>query len=101
MLTQLRLLVRCPSGFSFISNHAANHFGMAVFLFLSLRHLVKNWIWFVFLWAASIGFAQVYVGVHYPSDIAGGMLIGIIYGTITSLVFNKYFKLSFPEKKLT
>jgi membrane-associated phospholipid phosphatase len=98
MLAHLRLLVRCPSGFSFISNHAANHFGMATFLFITLRHLFKKWMWLAFLWAAIIGYAQVYVGVHYPSDIAGGMIMGIIYGTITGYVFNKYLRLQLPEQ---
>ena len=98
MLAHLRLLVRCPSGWGFISNHAANHFGMATFLFITFRRLFNNWMWLVFLWAGSIGYAQVYVGVHYPTDIAGGMLLGIIYGTCTGLLFNKNFGLSFREK---
>ncbi len=99
MLAHLRLLVRCPSGYGFISNHAANHFSMAMFLFLTLRHLYKNWMLLAFLWAGSIGYAQVYVGIHYPSDIAGGMMLGIIYGTITSLLFNKFFGLQ-PRGKI-
>jgi undecaprenyl-diphosphatase len=96
--SHLRLLVGCPGGFSFTSNHAANHFGMATFLFLTFRHLFKNWMLLAFLWAASIGYAQVYVGVHYPSDIAGGMALGIIFGTFTGLMFNKYFALHFHGK---
>ena len=98
MLEHLRLLVRCPGGYSFISNHAANHFGMATFLFFTFHHLLKNRLWLAFLWAGSIGYAQVYVGVHYPSDIAGGMALGIIFGTFTGLMFNKYFGLLSPEK---
>jgi membrane-associated phospholipid phosphatase len=57
--------------------------------------------WLIFLWAGAIGYAQIYVGVHYPSDIAGGMALGIIYGTFTGLVFNKYFGLHFPVKSLS
>lgn len=98
VLTQLRLLVSCPGGYSFISNHAANHFGMATFLFITFRHLFKNWMWLSFLWAGSIGYAQVYVGVHYPSDIAGGMALGLIFGTFTGLTFNKYFGLHLQGK---
>jgi undecaprenyl-diphosphatase len=97
--SHLRLLVGCPGGYSFISNHAANHFGMATFLFLSFRHLFKNWMLLAFLWAGSICYAQVYVGVHYPSDIAAGMTIGVIFGTITGLLFNKYSGLHSPEKR--
>jgi undecaprenyl-diphosphatase len=44
-----------------------------------------------FLWAGAIGYAQIYVGVHYPTDIAGGAILGIIFGSATSFLFNKYF----------
>ena len=98
MLAQLRLLVGCPGGYSFTSNHAANHFGMAAFLFFTFRHLFKKWMWLAFLWAGSICYAQVYVGVHYPTDIAGGMLLGIIAGSLSGYIFNRNFRLSLQEK---
>jgi membrane-associated phospholipid phosphatase len=91
MLTKLRLLVVCPSGYGFTSNHAANHFGMATFLFLSFRHLFKNWMLMAFLWAGSIAYAQVYVGVHYPMDVICGALWGISVGSITGTLFNKWY----------
>ncbi len=93
MLEHLRLLVPCPSGFGFTSNHAANHFGMATFLFLSFRHLFKNRVWLAYLWAGSIAYAQVYVGVHYPMDVIAGAAWGILAGSITGKVFNKWFGL--------
>lgn len=101
MLEDLRLLVRCPSGYSFTSNHAANHFGMATFLFLTFRRLFGNRMLLIFLWAGSICYAQVYVGVHYPSDIAGGMLLGILAGVITGFLYNKFFGLPVLKKDLT
>jgi membrane-associated phospholipid phosphatase len=90
---QMRLLVPCPSGFGFTSNHAANHFGMATFLFLTFRKFMGPWALLAFVWAGAIAFAQVYVGVHYPSDIFGGALLGIVFGTFTGAQFNKYFGL--------
>ena len=70
------LLVPCGSGYSFTSSHAANHFSIAVFLVLTLGSVWK-WIRLpMLLWAASIALAQVYVGVHYPSDILGGAIVG-------------------------
>jgi membrane-associated phospholipid phosphatase len=98
--THVRLLLKqCAGGYSFTSNHAANHFGMATFIFLTFRHLFKNWMLLVFLWAGSIGYAQIYVGVHYPTDIAGGTILGIIFGSTTAFLFNKYFAFTLPDKK--
>lgn len=89
---QVRLLVNhCSGGYSFISNHAANHFGMAVFFFISLRHIIGKWAWIGIFWAASIAYAQVYVGVHYPLDVLAGALLGLIFGTTTGYLFNKQF----------
>lgn len=86
----VRLLVdRCSGGYSFVSNHAANHFGMATFLFLTFKPIMKRWSWIFFLWAALIAYAQVYVGVHYPLDVLSGAIIGILAGTLTGFVFNK------------
>lgn len=89
MFEYLRLLVVCPSGYGFTSNHAANHFGMATFLFITFRHLFKNWMFLAFFWAAAICYAQIYVGVHYPTDIIGGAMLGILMGSLTGYGFEK------------
>lgn len=88
----VRLLLRhCGGGYSFVSNHAANHFGMAAFFFVTFRHLFKKWAWVALCWAASIAYAQVYVGVHYPLDVIGGALLGLAFGISTGTIFNKRF----------
>jgi membrane-associated phospholipid phosphatase len=89
----VRLLVACIGrGNSFISNHAANHFGMATFFFITFRRLFKKWVWIALLWAAAIAYAQVYVGIHYPSDVLAGAIIGVLWGTLTGTIFNKRFE---------
>lgn len=93
MQENLRLLVPCPSGYGFISNHAANHFGMATFIFLSLRRHIGRWAIAAFIWAGAIAYAQIYVGVHYPLDIIAGACWGLLAGTITGSVFNKHLGL--------
>jgi undecaprenyl-diphosphatase len=87
----VRLLLNQCQGYSFISNHAANHFGMATFLYVTFRHLLKSWIWVPFLWAALIAYSQVYVGIHYPSDVLCGALLGLLFGFFTGTFFNKRF----------
>lgn len=90
ILSHLRLLVVCPSGYGFTSNHAANHFAMATFIFITFRHLFKSWTLLAFAWAGAIAYAQVYVGVHYPGDVVCGAFLGIIFGTFTGTQFNKH-----------
>jgi undecaprenyl-diphosphatase len=88
----VRLLVnRCSGGYSFTSNHAANHFGMATFFFITFYPVIKKWAWIAIAWAALIAYSQVYVGVHYPSDVLGGALLGLLAGTLTGKLFNKRY----------
>jgi undecaprenyl-diphosphatase len=88
----IRLLVnQCSGGYSFTSSHAANHFGMAAFFFITSRQLIKNWALLAFFWAAAISYAQVYVGVHYPFDVLGGALVGVFFGLVMGVFFNKRF----------
>ncbi len=83
-----------PQSSSFTSSHAANHFGMAFFLYVSLKKQFKYWPALFFVWAFCICYAQIYVGVHYPLDIAGGAFIGLVIGYLSGKMFNKYFGLT-------
>jgi membrane-associated phospholipid phosphatase len=85
------LRVHCGSGYSFTSSHAANHFAVASFMYFALGHLHRRGRWFWWLWAASIAYAQVYVGVHYPLDVFFGALLGITIGFTGAVVLCKFF----------
>lgn len=65
-----------PVSFSFPSNHASNMFALAVFL--SYNYSRSGW--FCFPIAALVGYSRVYVGSHYPFDVLGGALWGILIG---------------------
>ncbi len=58
---------------SFPSGHAAFFFALAMAVWLFGRRLG----WVLFTIALSMGVARVFVGVHWPSDIVGGALVGI------------------------
>jgi membrane-associated phospholipid phosphatase len=83
------LLNRCPSSGSFTSSHASNHFAMACFIVYTLKEHIGKYKYLVYVWAASICYAQVYVGVHYPLDVIGGALIGCIIAYASSSFFNR------------
>jgi undecaprenyl-diphosphatase len=87
---QVRLILNnCPGGYSFPSSHAVNHFGFAMFLFLTLRPLMKKWSYVFFVWAATICYGQVYVGVHYPIDVFCGAVLGCLLGYLTGIFYNR------------
>lgn len=83
-------LVPCGAGFSFPSSHAANHFALAFFLIFSLGKSYKRIKIPLFLWAAIISFAQIYVGLHFPTDIIFGAVLGIV---LAYLVWQLYERL--------
>jgi membrane-associated phospholipid phosphatase len=87
------LLGRCPGNPSFPSSHATNHFGLAFFLYFTLKPYIKNWGYFFFFWAATISYGQIYVGVHYPSDVLGGAIIGSFVGWLTAFEYNRFIGL--------
>lgn len=90
--SHVRFLVKyCPQSSSFTSSHAANHFGMAAFIFFTVEKQFRRWLWLFFLWALVIIYAQVYVGVHYPGDLIAGSIVGLLTGYFVSRIFNKRF----------
>jgi undecaprenyl-diphosphatase len=88
---QVRLLLKqCSGSFSFTSNHAANHFAMATFAVLTFRGIFRKWMSLAYIWAFFIAYAQVYVGVHYPLDVIGGALLGVLAGLLSATLYTKY-----------
>jgi|SRR5579859_2226997 len=87
MQVYLRGLVDCGGLHSMPSNHAVNHFGLATFWYFSIRAMNgRKWPW-LWIWAAIICYAQVYVGKHYPFDVLVGAVVGTLTGLGTSRLF--------------
>lgn len=61
-------------GSSFPSGHAAQAFSIATFL--ALRHKSLLVTVPAFLWAGTVSYGRIYLGLHYPSDVLGGALLG-------------------------
>jgi len=71
-LADVRLLVSTTTSGSFPSSHASVHLAGATLL--QLRHQKLGWVLFPI--AFLVSYSRVYVGVHYPSDILGGAVLG-------------------------
>jgi membrane-associated phospholipid phosphatase len=87
-------IVPCGGGYSFPSSHASNHFAIGIFSAVTLNRLAKWVLPVAVLWAATVSFAQVYVGVHFPLDVTCGAVIGIVTAIGTGKIYNRYFTLS-------
>lgn len=79
-------IVKKPSSWSFPSGHTSSSFGAAFPLLLRAKK--KYGIPAVIL-ALLIGISRIYVHVHYPTDIIGGIIVGIIGGLIATLLIDK------------
>ena len=89
-----RLVIgHCGGKWSFPSSHASNHMAIALTIVLA-KIFTKKWMNYLWIfWALSIGFAQIYVGVHYPGDVVAGFILGILIA-----FFNVHFILPFTKK---
>lgn len=82
-----RAMIGCPINSSFTSSHAANHFAIATFFFLTLKQYFGKPMYLFFLWALLVSYAQVYVGVHYPFDVIAGGITGATLGCLTASIY--------------
>lgn len=80
----------CGGLFSMPSSHASNHFGLSAFWFLTIRHLLQRKWYLLWVWAFCIGYAQIFVGVHFPGDILAGAFLGISVGYCAFYFFKKW-----------
>lgn len=87
--------------YGFVSAHAANGFGAVVFLSLVYRYYLFTAI--LSVWALITCYSRIYLGVHFITDIIGGMIVGVICGFLAYQLFKylraKFFGLSLAESR--
>lgn len=92
VIQHLRLLVDCGSGFSFPSSHAVNNFAVATLF----SYFYRQWAWAFMTFATIIGISRMYVGVHFPADVLGGALVGVLCAALILFLWRSVVK-EFPQ----
>ena len=82
---EMLTLVARPHGWSFPSGHTASGFAAAFALWFQNRRLGVP----ALVLAAFIGFTRLYLYVHFPTDILGGIALGLAAGALGSLLADK------------
>ena len=75
-----------PKGFSFPSGHTTLAFAVA---FIVYRILPKKYGIPVICMAVLVAFSRLYMGVHYPTDILGGICVGYVAARITEFLYKR------------
>ena len=82
-LENVHLLINCTRSFSFPSSHATNMFtGMMILSFIYRKLRIAFWVI-----AVMVAYSRIYVGVHYPLDVLGGIILGIICAGIVIYLY--------------
>jgi len=86
-LTELIRSLQNPPSYSFFSGHASSSFAITTFIICAFRSYSK-WIYLTIIWPMLFTFSRIYIGVHYPSDL----MVGALIGTIIAFVMFKICK---------
>lgn len=71
------------SDFSFPSGHTNAAFATMVPVFLLGK---KSWSWLALVFGILMGISRIYLVVHFPSDVLGGIITGTIAGIVGALI---------------
>lgn len=90
----------CGGQYGFISSHAANTFALATFLGLLLRVKWPKLLACLLCWATLVSYSRIYLGVHYPLDVIGGMIDGVFFGWFFYKIHNYLSKKLFLKAEI-
>jgi len=81
--------------YGFISSHAANSFGIAVFTCLLLKN--RAYTLAILSWAIINSYSRIYLGVHYTGDVICAIILGTILGYLIYLLYKYIYSKKFPR----
>ena len=76
--------------YGFISSHACNMFALSFLFYKYIKNIFPKSIWLLLFWASLISFSRIYLGVHYPSDVIVGGIVGIVIAQFLYYLSNEF-----------
>jgi undecaprenyl-diphosphatase len=96
----IRLILPCPKSYSMPSGHAITSFAFAMPLFfLTKQYIIAIWRLYPLVLASLIAFSRIYLGVHYPTDVLAGGLLGSMIGLCLSILYQTVATEEFMKRK--
>ena len=89
IIKEITILTHQPGDHSFPSGHSAGSFACAWAFFRAYK---KKWGVPALVLAALVSLSRLYVGVHYPTDVLGGIVIGCVLGELGYRVGKKIWR---------
>lgn len=81
-------VLQTPADYSFWSGHAATSFAVTFFVIAILR-TKSRWIYLALVWPILFTLSRIFVGVHFPSDLLAGAIVGITIATLFYSIYKK------------
>ncbi|MGS2763969.1 phosphatase PAP2 family protein [Sinomicrobium sp. M5D2P9] len=86
LLADKMRVVKCGGKFGYFSAHAASTFAVATLFSLLLQKHYRSLTAILLVWALVVSYSRIYLGVHFPLDIATGIVFGLLAGCLFFLL---------------
>ncbi|PZU90961.1 MAG: phosphatase PAP2 family protein [Chryseobacterium sp.] len=88
IMEKMRMVI-CGGKYGFYSAHASSSFFLVSFLTILIGKNYKYLPYILVFWACIVSYSRIYVGVHYPGDVAFGAAVGFLLGGVLANLTKK------------